>query len=169
MKQQSFLRRVMITVRVAGLAGIFATAACNKPSPESCRKAILNIQTLLGTDKSLGNFDLEGEVRRCRGGSTRKNVACASDATSIEQLRKCDGWQSATYRGAMGGSADAVMSGSATATGSGSNAGSATPTLDAGPASGSAAGSAAAGSAAGSATGAGSTAMPNSGSAAAPK
>ena len=99
MKKQSFLRRLMVTVQIAGLVGIFATAACNKPSPESCRKAILNIQVLLGTDKSLGNFDLEGEVRRCRGGSTRKNVECATNAASIEQLRKCDGWQSATYQG----------------------------------------------------------------------
>ncbi len=133
MKQQSFLRMVMVTVWAATVAG---SSACNKPSPESCRKAILNIQVLLGTDKSLGNFDLEGEVRRCRGGSTRKNVQCATNATSIEELRKCEGWESATYRAATvtppdstmnagsaaAGSNTAMGSGSGSATGSGSAA-----------------------------------------------
>ena len=157
MKQQSFLRMVMVTVWAAAVAG---ASACNKPSPESCRKAILNIQVLLGTDKSLGNFDLEGEVRRCRGGSTRKNVQCATNAASIEELRKCEGWESATYRAATVTPGDSVMSAGAGSAAVGSNAamgsGSAAPPVDAGSASGSATGSAS-----GSATGSGSAAATN--------
>jgi len=33
---------------------------------------------------------IQGEVRRCRGGSSKAAVACAIKAQSIEELNKCD-------------------------------------------------------------------------------
>ena len=126
MKQTMLLRMVFASACLLGLGG---TVGCNKPSPGKCREAILNIQTLLGTDKSLGNFDLEGEVRRCRGGSKRESVECASKATTIEELRKCDGWQNAKFVGTTTeptGAAAGSATGSGSAAGSGSGAGSAT-------------------------------------------
>ena len=89
MKQTMLLRLVFASACLLGLGG---TVGCNKPSPEKCRTAILNIQTLLGTDKSLGNFDLEGEVRRCRGGSKRESVECAIKATTIDELMEDEGF-----------------------------------------------------------------------------
>src|SRR5262249_10956297 len=54
--------------------------ACNKPTPDDCRKAITNMERLLGTEAAARNADNEGEVRRCRGGSTKEAVACAIKA-----------------------------------------------------------------------------------------
>lgn len=69
---------------------VLALAACDKPNPEDCRKALLNMQQLLGTQNLNTNETLEGEVRRCRGGSKRKAVECAIKATTLDELRACD-------------------------------------------------------------------------------
>jgi len=63
--------------------------ACNKPTPEDCRKAITNMERLLGTEAAARNAGDEGEVRRCRGGSTKDAVACAIKATTLEELKAC--------------------------------------------------------------------------------
>ena len=65
-------------------------AGCNKPSEESCKKALLNMQHLLGTDKENKAGDLESEVRRCKGGSTKEAVECAAAAPTLDDLKKCD-------------------------------------------------------------------------------
>jgi hypothetical protein len=65
-------------------------AGCNKPTPESCKKALLNMEHILGTDNLLTKGDLEGNVRQCRGGSTKEAVACASAAQTKEDLLRCD-------------------------------------------------------------------------------
>jgi len=65
------------------------TAACNKPAPEDCRKALTNMQHLLGTDNLLKTGDFETEVRACRGGSSKESVECAIAANTVEQLRAC--------------------------------------------------------------------------------
>ena len=75
---------VLATVTVLGLS------ACDKPKPEDCRKALLNMQHLLGTENFNTKADLEGEVRRCRGGSKRTAVACAIKAQTLDELRACD-------------------------------------------------------------------------------
>ena len=62
---------------------------CNKPSEESCKTALHNIQKLLGTASLTSAENLGGAVRRCRGASKREAVQCAIDATSMEQLEKC--------------------------------------------------------------------------------
>jgi hypothetical protein len=78
---------------LAALAPL-GTAACNKPTPEDCRKAITNMERLLGTEAAARSADNDGEVRRCRGGSTKENVACAIKATTVEELKACKLWGS---------------------------------------------------------------------------
>jgi len=63
-------------------------AACDKPTEEDCQKAIENMQALLGTEHLA--TDIPGTIRSCRTGSSRKAVACASAAKTIEELRACD-------------------------------------------------------------------------------
>lgn len=67
-----------------------ATAACNKPSDDDCRKAIANMQSLLGTANLNEHGGIEQEVRSCKGGSSKEAVACAIKATTLEELRACD-------------------------------------------------------------------------------
>jgi len=64
--------------------------ACSKPSEDDCRKALSNMQSLLGTEYISKNSDMQGEVRRCKGGSTRKAVQCAIDAKTLDDLKACD-------------------------------------------------------------------------------
>jgi hypothetical protein len=92
-------------------------AACDKPTPENCRKALLNMQHLMGTDTfTTGNGGIEGEVRRCRGGSTKKAVECAMAATSLDELRKCDFYKVTDVpASAPGGGAGSAPAGSGSA------------------------------------------------------
>lgn len=120
---------------------------CDKPEEASCRKAIDNMRRLMGTENLTDNNKLEGEVRRCKGGSSKKAVACAINAKTYDELRAC-GFSKLPATPpfpAAGGSAEGSGPMGSAAMGSAA-AGSA--------AAGSAAGSAAAGSA-----GAGSAAM----------
>ena len=74
-----------------GLIAAFTVATgCSKPSEESCRKALANMQTLLGTEHLNDGEGLQGEVRRCRGGSSQKAVDCAIAAKTLDELKKCD-------------------------------------------------------------------------------
>jgi hypothetical protein len=79
----------MVMNRSVVLALAILGAACNKPSEESCRKAISNMRTLLNTDSAALNSDVEGDIRRCRGGSSRDAVECAANAKSLDDLRHC--------------------------------------------------------------------------------
>ena len=79
---------------ILSVAGMASLGACNKPEAEDCRKAIANMQRLLGTDAAAKNVDNEGEVRRCKGGSTRESVACAIKATTLDELKACELWGS---------------------------------------------------------------------------
>ena len=72
------------------IASIVSLAACNKPSEDDCRKAIANMQRLLGTDTTTTTADAnQGDIRRCKGGSSREAVACAIKATSRVELEAC--------------------------------------------------------------------------------
>ena len=64
-------------------------AGCNKPSPDECRAAISNMEKLLGTESAARVVDNEGEVRRCRGGSSKEAVTCAAKATTVDELKAC--------------------------------------------------------------------------------
>ena len=142
--------------RLFPLFALVLVVGCNKPSDEMCRKAIRNMRTLLGTDSATSQTDLSGDVRRCKGGSTKKAVECAAKAATVEELRACD-FMTVPHKQPTGSSEPAgsgATSGSATppaGSGSATTGSAGAPTM-AGSDSGSAAGSAT-GSAAGSATG----------------
>jgi len=78
----------MIRVALLALIGCLALG-CNKPDEASCKKAIDNMRRLMGTDNLSDNNKISGEVRRCKGGSSKKAVQCAIDAQTYEQLRAC--------------------------------------------------------------------------------
>ena len=145
------MKRFAVVLGFVVLAG-----ACNKPSEESCRKALANVRALLGTEGA--QADVEGDVRRCKGGSSKKNVECALNATSIEQLKACGFFKipekKADDAGSAAGSAAGAPADPAAAAGSAAGSAAGAPT-DPGAAAGSgtAAGS---GAAAGSGTAAGS-------------
>ncbi|HEX2691551.1 MAG TPA: hypothetical protein VHN14_33295 [Kofleriaceae bacterium] len=103
------------------VAIVGAGGACNKPSADDCRKAISNMQVLLHTESNAKDGDVESEVRRCRGGSSREAVACAIQAKSEEQLRACAfmGTKSGTASGTTSGTASGTTSGTASGTTSG--------------------------------------------------
>lgn len=112
---------------------MFALGACDKPSEDSCRKALLNIQQLMGTDTQNDTSFLEGEVRRCRGGSRRAAVECATKATTLDELQRCDffkvnmGSKTGSATGSAGNAGNAAGSATSSAggnAGSSSNAGS---------------------------------------------
>jgi hypothetical protein len=72
------------------VVAIVGAGACNKPSADDCRRAIVHMQELLGTDNVAENDDTTAEVRRCKGGSSREAVACAIKATSLAELKACE-------------------------------------------------------------------------------
>lgn len=83
------MKRLLFVVAVStGIAGA-ALSGCNKPTEEECRAAITNMEKLLGTEAAARNADNEGEVRRCRGGSSKAAVACAGKAATLEELKAC--------------------------------------------------------------------------------
>lgn len=154
--------------------------ACDKPDEDSCRQAIQNMRRLMGTEKLSDNDQLEGEVRRCKGGSSKKAVKCAAEATTYEQLRDCgftklpanlavppaDTVGSAGSAAGAAGAAGSAAGSAGAAAGSAGSAGSAAGSVGA---AGSADGTAGAGSAAGSAgagsVGTGAAGSPTAGSA----
>ncbi len=77
-------RLVLIALSVCALA------ACDKPTNDDCEKALHNMQRLLGTEHLSTTASLQGEIRRCRGGSTKEAVACAIKANTLEELKACD-------------------------------------------------------------------------------
>ncbi|MBA3463888.1 MAG: hypothetical protein H0T46_28280 [Deltaproteobacteria bacterium] len=84
------MKKVTTRLGLAMIVALFAGTACNKPSEESCQKALANMQTLLGTEHLNDGTEMQGEVRRCRGGSSRKAVDCAVAAKTLDELKKCD-------------------------------------------------------------------------------
>lgn len=68
------------------LAAVLAVA-CNKPDEDACKKAIENMRKLMGTQGYA--TDLAPAIRRCRSGSSKDAVECASKATSRAQLESC--------------------------------------------------------------------------------
>jgi hypothetical protein len=80
------MRGIHVLVSVVALA--LGLTACNKPSEESCRHAIENMQKLIGSEGL--TTDIDAQVRRCRGGSSRKAVECATAARTREELMACE-------------------------------------------------------------------------------
>ena len=84
MKHASFF----IGLALVSLGSLLGTA-CNKPTEESCKAALSNIQHLLGTDSLTSSADQSPAIRRCRGASKRDAVQCAIDAKNLDQLQQC--------------------------------------------------------------------------------
>ncbi|HTR50625.1 MAG TPA: hypothetical protein VMJ10_07955 [Kofleriaceae bacterium] len=92
------------------LFAIALLAACDKPTKEDCRKALVNMQHLMGTESLTENESLDGEVRRCMGGSSTKSVSCAIKATTLDELKQCEFFN---VPGKAAGNAGSAGSGSA--------------------------------------------------------
>jgi hypothetical protein len=82
-------RFLFIVVAILGAGG---ASACEKPSADDCRRAINNMLQLMHTDNTAKDSDIESEVRRCKGGSSKEAVACAIKAQSQEELKACNFW-----------------------------------------------------------------------------
>jgi hypothetical protein len=84
------MKRFLLSV--VAVAGLASAGACDKPTGDDCRSAITNMEKLLGNDPAASGrtSELEGEVRRCKGGSSREAVACANQATTVAALKACD-------------------------------------------------------------------------------
>jgi hypothetical protein len=91
------------------------SAGCNKPTEESCKAALLNMQRLLGTSTVTSATNIGGAVRRCRGASKREAVQCAIDAQTLDQLKACSFYKEAGGDDAAAGSAAAPAGGSGSA------------------------------------------------------
>ena len=96
---------------VLAVALVCGLAACDKPSKDDCRKALGNMQHLMGTE-NLDNTGggIETEVRRCQGGSSKKAVACAIAATTMDELRRCEFYKVDEKMGSGSGSAGSAAS-----------------------------------------------------------
>jgi hypothetical protein len=79
-----------LTLIVVTAAAVLALGACNKPTEENCRKALANMQRLMGTENVRDPAQLEGEVRRCKGGSKKQAVDCAIKAQTFDELKHCN-------------------------------------------------------------------------------
>jgi hypothetical protein len=113
------MKRFAVVLGLVVLAG-----ACDKPAEEDCRKALANVRELLGTQDTPG--DVEGDIRRCKGGSKKKNVECAMNAKSLDELKACEFFKVPEKKpGAADGSAAGAMAGSGAGAGAmaGSGAG----------------------------------------------
>ncbi len=84
--------------------------ACDKPSQVECDKALRNIQKLLGTENIISPAQLQSEVRRCTAASSKKAVACAIAAQSLDDINKCDFEKNGKHHFATGSAAQPVGS-----------------------------------------------------------
>lgn len=99
-------------VLLAGLA--LGIGACDKPSPDACRKALMNMQHLLGNESN-DEAALAGEVRRCTGGSSKTAVECATKAQTLDELRRCEFYKVPASATTPGSAAPAGSAGSGSA------------------------------------------------------
>ena len=103
-------RPARLALALVAALGAASVGACDRPTPEDCEKALRNMQLLLGTDNLNTTAGIQGEVRRCRGGSSRVAVACAIKAQSIEDLNKCDFERNGKHGGVGSGGAGSAGS-----------------------------------------------------------
>jgi len=85
---------VVVAILSAGGAG-----ACNKPSAEDCRLAVTKVRDLYDPEVATRNTDIEAEVRACKGGSTKEDVACVLKAQAATEFEACNFWARKTPNG----------------------------------------------------------------------
>lgn len=76
--------------RLAASLVLLAAVACSKPSPEDCRKAVLNMQRIRELDKDTQNSDPEVWVRKCRATGSPDTVRCLIAAKTEDELTRCE-------------------------------------------------------------------------------
>jgi hypothetical protein len=72
------------------LSFLVGVAACSKPSPEDCRKAILNLQRIRGLDNSTNPPDPEAFTRKCRATGDPAVVRCLIEAKNEADVARCE-------------------------------------------------------------------------------
>ena len=100
------------------VASLCLVGCSTKPSEDECHQAITNMTRLMGTENLADTSAIQSQVRRCKGGSTKKSVQCAIKAQTLDDLRKCDFFkvpENAKGIGADTAGSAAVGSGSAAA------------------------------------------------------
>jgi hypothetical protein len=100
------------------VASLCLVGCSTKPSEDECHQAITNMTRLMGTENLADTSAIQSQVRRCKGGSTKKSVQCAIKAQTLDDLRKCDFFkvpENAKGIGAEQAGSAAVGSGSAAA------------------------------------------------------
>jgi len=112
-------RPARLALALVAALGAASVSACDRPTPEDCEKALRNMQLLLGTDNLNTTAGIQGEVRRCRGGSSKTAVSCAIKAQTIEELNKCD-FERTGKHGGIGSGGAGSAAGSAGSADSGS-------------------------------------------------
>ncbi len=84
------MNRLITALAATCLTALVALTGCHRPSESECRKAILNIRKLQGsqggTDQEVGSA-----ISACQGNATKKSVHCFAEAQSIEELKSCEG------------------------------------------------------------------------------
>ncbi len=80
----------LIALAATCLTALVALTGCHRPSEDECRKAILNIRKLHGSE---GGTDQEigAAISACQGNATKKSVHCFADAKSLDELKNCEG------------------------------------------------------------------------------
>lgn len=116
-----------LAILASAIAAALAVGGCDKPTPEDCEKALRNMQRILGTDSFNDTASIQGEIRRCRGGSSKKAVACAIKAETLEDLNKCDFEKTGKRGGLNTGSAGSATGSAAPVPGGSAGSGSAAP------------------------------------------
>ena len=80
----------MARMRTLLVVVLLSLGCGNKPSEEECKKAIANIQKVLGVAESAVEADTVAAVRKCRGQSTKAAANCMAGAKTIEEIDACE-------------------------------------------------------------------------------
>lgn len=83
------MSRLLSKVLIATV--VLVAGACNRPSEESCREAVANIQRIAGTAQSEFGAEVEAAVRSCQGRGTKESVECMVEAQTLADLKACEG------------------------------------------------------------------------------
>lgn len=84
------MRRLTIAVLALGL-GLASATGCGDTNEQKCKKAVENIFTLTGLNKSGSGPDVHAAVRSCRANASSDAIDCMIDAKSLDDLAKCEG------------------------------------------------------------------------------
>jgi hypothetical protein len=73
------------------IALLVPVTACDDAKEAECRKAISNIRKIYGTSDNSFGVSPEAMVRSCQGSTSPESVQCFIQATTVEDLQRCEG------------------------------------------------------------------------------